>query len=149
MQLDRDNNNRLWQDAVEKEISALIHHGCFRFEKPGYKLPDEYQYAPLHLVFEVKQDLRRKMRLVILGNKVDSCGLSTRATVVKGISVRLLSIIAHRDNLKELCGDIGNAFIQAKTNEKIYTRCGSAFGSREGCIAIIVRALYGLTTSAE
>jgi len=89
------------------------------------------------------------MRLVILGNKVDSRGLSTRATVVKGISVRLLSIIAHRDSLRELCGNIGNDFIQAKTKEKIYTRCGSAFGSREGCVAIIVRALYGLTTSAE
>mmetsp|Transcript_18158 Transcript_18158/g.25645 ORF Transcript_18158/g.25645 Transcript_18158/m.25645 type:complete len:514 (+) Transcript_18158:510-2051(+) len=118
-------------------------------EKPGYKLPEEYQYAPLHLVFEVKQDLRRKMRLVILGNKVDSRGLSTRATVVKGILVLLLSIIAHRDNLKELCGDIGNTFIQAKTKEKIYTCCGSVFGSREGCIAIIVRALYGHTTSAK
>jgi hypothetical protein len=33
--------------------------------------------------------------------------------VVKGISVRLLDLIAHRDNLNILCGDIGNAFITA------------------------------------
>ena len=84
-----------------------------------------------------------------MGNLVDPRGLSTRATVVKGISVRLLSVIAHRDGLIELCGDIGNAFIQATTKEKVYTRCGPAFGDKEGCIALIVRALYGLTTSAQ
>jgi hypothetical protein len=147
--IDTANNNRLWQDAVEKEVAALIFHKCFEFKSPDFKPSSDYQYAPLSLVFEVKQDLRRKMRLVIMGNKVDSRGLSTRATVVKGISVRLLSIIAHRDGLTELCGDIGNAFIQAKTNEKIFTRCGPAFGDKEGCVALIVRALYGLTTSAE
>ena len=46
-------------------------------------------------------------------------------------------------------GDISNAFIHATANEKIYTRLGSKFGNRAGCIAIIVKALYGLTTSAE
>ena len=52
-------------------------------------------------------------------------------------------------DLEVLCCDIGNAFIQAFTNEKIYTRVGSEFGDRAGCIALITRALYGLTTSAE
>ncbi len=149
VQLDRQNGNRLWQDAVEKEVAALIFHKCFEFKDPTYKPSSEYQFARLNLVFEVKQDLRRKMRLVIMGNLVDPRGLSTRATVVKGISVRLLSVIAHRDGLIELCGDIGNAFIQATTKEKVYTRCGPAFGDKEGCIALIVRALYGLTTSAQ
>lgn len=149
VELDKAENNTLWQDAVKKEIAALIFHKCFEFKAPDYKPPADYQYAPLQIIFEVKNDLRRKMRLVILGNKVDPRGLSTRATVVKGISVRLLSLIAHRDGLTELCGDIGNAFIQAETQEKIYTRCGTEFGDKAGCIALIVRALYGLTTSAE
>lgn len=149
VEFDEENGNRKWQDAVEKEIAALIFHKCFDFKSPNYKPSSDYQYARLNLVFEVKQDLRQKMRLVIMGNLVDPRGLSTRATVVKGISVRLLSVIAHRDGLKELCGDIGNAFIQAHTSEKVYTRCGPAFGDKEGCIALIIRALYGLTTSAE
>ena len=82
-------------------------------------------------------------------NLVDARGLSTRATVVKGISVRPLSVIAHCDGLTEVCGDIGNAFIQAKTKEKVYTQCGPAFGDKEHCIVLIIRALYGLTTSAK
>ena len=62
--------------------------------------------------------------------------------------VRLLDIIAHRDNLKILCGDIGNAFIQACTKEKVYTHCGNYWGEYKGKVAIIKRALYGLTASA-
>ena len=96
----------------------------------------------------MKPDLHFEARLVCDGSKVDPRGLSTRATVVKGISVCLLDIIADVQNLDVLVGDIGNAFIQAKTKEKIYTQCGNKFCDRTGCIALIMRALYGLTTSA-
>ena len=83
--------------------------------EPNYKSTTDYQYAPLNLVFEVKPDLTQKARLVIMGSVVYPRGLATRATVVKGISVRILSLISYRDGLSELCGDIDNAFIQADT----------------------------------
>ena len=69
--------------------------------------------------------------------------------MVKSISVRLIDIIAHRDNLKLICGDIRNAFLNAKTDERCYVRAGPEFGPREGSVALIVCALYGLVTSAE
>jgi hypothetical protein len=109
----------------------------------------DYQYAPLRLVYDIKSDLHYKARLVVQGHCVDPKGLSTRATVVKGISVRLLDVIAHHQGLHVVTGDVGNAFIQAFTKEKCYTHLGAEFGDCEGTIAIIVRALYGLTTSAE
>ena len=93
--------------------------------------------------------MRFKARLVCDDSRVDPKGLSTRATVVKNVSVRLLDVIADSQNLNVLCGDIGNAFIQAQTKENIYTRCGNEFGDKAKSIAIIKRALYGLTTSAE
>ena len=68
---------------------------------------------------------------------------------MKSISVRLLDLIADALGLQVLCGDIGNAFIQAMTKEKIYTRAGPEFGSRAFSMVIIARALYGLTTNAE
>lgn len=149
LRLDSAANNTLWQDAVKKEIGALIQHQCFDFKPPGFKPPSDFQYCRLHFVYEVKSDLRHKARLVCNGSQVDPRGLSTRATVVKTVSVRLLDLIASSQGLQVLTGDIGNAFIQAHTKEKIYTRCGSEFGEHAGAIAIIVRALYGLTTSAE
>ena len=48
-----------------------------------------------------------------------------------------------------MTGYKSNAFIQAHTKENIYTKCGPEFGDRAGSIATIIRALYGLTTSAE
>ena len=149
IRIDTAAGNRTWQDAIEKEIAALIHHQCFDFKSPDYKPSGEYQYCRLHFVYDIKSDLRYKARLVCDGSRIDPRGLSTRATVVKGISVRLLDLVADSQNLSVLCGDIGNAFIQATTNEKVFTKCGPEFGDRQGAIAIISRALYGLTTSAE
>ena len=149
IRIDAEAGNRRWQEAVEQEVAALVQHGCFDFKTPNYKPPSDYQYCRLHFVYDIKSDLRYKARLVCDGSRVDPRGMSTRATVVKTISVRLLDVIASAQNLKVLCGDIGNAFIQATTKEKIYTRLGSEFTSRAGCIALIVKALYGLTTSAE
>ena len=57
--------------------------------------------------------------------------------------------MADSQGLKVFCGNIGNAFIQANTKEKVYTRVGNEFGEQAGKIASIIKALYGLATSAE
>ena len=46
-------------------------------------------------------------------------------------------------------GDIGNAFITAPCVEKIWTRAGPEFGSKEGSIIEVSKALYGLSTSPK
>ena len=93
--------------------------------------------------------LDRQCTSSFYGSPVDPRGLSTRATVVKGISVRLLDVTADSQHIKVLSGDIGNDFIQDNTKEKIYTRCSPKFGDREHSVTVIVRALYGLTISDE
>jgi len=147
--LDEAAGNRRWHEAIAKEVAALLHHGCFEFKQAGYKPPRDYQRAPLKMIYDVKPDGTYKARFVVQGCRVDPRGLSTRATVVKSISVRTLDIIAEHFGLKVTTGDIGNAFVQAHTKEKCYVQCGPEFGNKAGLIAIIIRALYGLTTSAE
>ena len=55
--------------------------------------------------------------------------------------------------LAELCGlslwstDIGSAYREAKTKEKVYIIAGPEFGELEGHLLIIVKALYGLRSS--
>ena len=149
IRLDTLNGNRKWKDAVAKEVAALLELGCFDVKSPNYKPPNDYQYVRMHWVYAVKVDLTYKARLVCDGSRVDPRGLDTRATVVKTLSVRLLNIIADAWNKRVLTGDIGNAFIQSDTKEKIFTKFGKEFGDLNGCMAVIVRALYGLTTSAE
>jgi len=147
--LDTLNGNHNWRNAVAKEIAALVELGCFDVKSPNFKPSSDYQYVRMHWVYADKSDLTYKARLVCDSSRVDPKGLGTQATVVKTLSVRLLDIIADAWNKQVLTGDIGNAFIQLNTKEKIFTKFGSKFGDLKGCIAIIVRALYGLTTSAE
>ena len=70
------------------------------------------------------------------------------SSTVKGISVRLLHVIAHQNNFRALCGDVGNAFVTADTREKVYFIAGREFGERQGMTVIIRKALYGLASSA-
>ena len=149
LELDAEAGNTFWADAIRKEVDSLLALDCFSFHAPDYKPSSEYQWTKLSMIFEVKQDGRRKARLVAGGHLVDPKGINSRSTVVKGISVRLLDLIAHRDNLPILCGDIGNAFITADCMEKIFSRAGPEFGDREGAVMIFKKALYGLRSSSR
>ena len=147
--LDRINRNKKWEEAMEREIGTLIDLGCFAFHPPNYKPGRDYQFAPLRMIFDVKHDFRHKARLVVGGHVVENRGAATYASVVKTTSVRILDVIAHRDGLEQLCGDVGNAFVNASTKEKVYCRAGEEFGDRHGSIVVIKKALYGLASSAN
>ena len=46
-----------------------------------------------------------------------------------------------------MVGDIGNAYLEAYTKEKVYIIAGPEFGEREGHTLVIRKALYGLRSS--
>ena len=50
-------------------------------------------------------------------------------------------------DLDILMTDIGNAYLNAPTSEKVYTIAGQEFGEYAGRIVIIVWALYGLKSA--
>ena len=101
------------------------------------------------MIYEVKQDGCRKARLVAGGHLVDPCSISTHSTVVKGVSVCLLDVIAHCDNFKVLCRDVGNAFVTAPCLEKVYARAGPKVGDHQDAIMVLEKALYGLWSSSH
>ena len=148
--LDKENGDTLWMDSVAKELEALEKLKVFRFHEPGKQMGNEYQYAPLRFVFDVKQeDLRRKGRLVLGGHVIDSSEYENYASTVQSILIRLLLTIAEKNGLRVMSGDVGNVFPNADTQEKIYSRAGMEFGERQGCIIEVVKSLYGLSTSAR
>jgi hypothetical protein len=118
------------------------------FLPPGAEPPEGYQEAPLRMIFTVKSDLRRKARLVAGSHKVDAKGHTMYSSVVRLDITRLLNVIAKAQGLHVLAGDVGNAYLNAETKEKVYTICGPEFGPElEGHIAIIKKSLYGLKSS--
>ena len=109
--------NTIWRYGDEKKIATLIHHKCFAFKYPNFKLSKEYQYCRLHMIYDMRPDITHKARLVCDGSKIDPRGQSTRSTVVKGFSVRLLDLIAYSQNLKFLQGNISDALLRAHTKD--------------------------------
>ncbi len=55
--------------------------------------------------------------------------------------------LAELNGLKVEAADVGNAYLEAYTKEKLYIIAGSEFGDRQGHVLVIVKALYGLRTS--
>ena len=51
------------------------------------------------------------------------------------------------NSLQPMCGDIGNAYLEAYTKEKVYIVAGPEFEELEGHVMKIVKALYGLRSS--
>jgi hypothetical protein len=150
IEFDRINGNTLWQDSIKLEIKALTDLECFDFKDPDHKCGSDYQKTTLTMIFGVKQDLRHKARLVAGGHLVDGLDHDIYSSTVKGVSVKLLHVIAHKTGMTQLSGDVGNPYVNAFTNEKVYAVAGKEFGEElQGSIVIIKKALYGLRTSSE
>jgi len=68
-----DNGNTLWTDAINKKMAALYEMDCFTYHEEGYR-PDRnegYQWTRVHMIFDVKTDLRRKACLVAGGHLLE------------------------------------------------------------------------------
>ncbi|MGH7974027.1 MAG: reverse transcriptase domain-containing protein [bacterium] len=120
---------------------------AFQFVEKDDNVPVGYKWIPCHWVFDVKMDFTRKARLVAGGHVTDPPATITYSSVVSRDSVRIAFLIAALNDLDVLVADIGNAYLNASTIEKVYTTAGKEFGSKAGYSVLIVRALYGLKSS--
>ena len=62
-------------------------------------------------------------------------------------SLRIVCLLAELNGLKLTGGDVGNAYLEAYTTEKVCVCAGPEFGPLEGHLLVIEKALYGLRTS--
>ena len=69
--LDEENGNTYWKDAIELEMSQLFECKMFQSLGKTASMPRGHQMMPLRMVFDVKQSLKRKARLVARGDKTE------------------------------------------------------------------------------
>ena len=67
---------------------------------------------------------------------------SVYSGVVSLRSLRIVMFLAELNQLELWGADIGNAYREAKTREKVYIIGGTGFGELEGHMLIIYKALY-------
>jgi hypothetical protein len=141
IRLDKENGNTLWQDAMQAEIKQLLDFKTFQILPKGETtFPDmaKYQYVPLHFVFDVKFDLRRKAQCVAGGNWMEPPDSDVYSGVVSIENVRIVLFASVHNGLSICAADVGNVFLHRYTKELIYTRAGPKWGLLAGCILIIV-----------
>ena len=148
IKIDTANNNTFWRDAINKEMSNV--KIAFKFLDKGDPPPVGYKQIRCHIIFDIKMDLTRKARFVAGGHMTDPPSSMTYASVVSRDSVRIALLLAALNECDILAGDIGNAYLNAYTSEKVYYRAGLEWGPLlKGCVLVIIRAVYGLKSSAN
>ena len=70
--------------------------------------------------------------------------VSIYSGVVSLHGVRTLAFLAELNGLETWSTDIGNAYFDAKTKELVYVIAGPEYGTLEGHILVIFKAIYGL-----
>ena len=61
--------------------------------------------------------------------------------------MRIAFLVAALNDLDIMAADIGNAYLNAPSREKIWTVAGDEFGTDKGCVFLVTRALYGLKSA--
>jgi len=128
-------------------MTQLHEYKTFKDLGKGVKPPDGYRKIRVHLVFDVKHDGRHKSRLVADRHLTEIPLDSVYSVVVSLRGIRLLMFLAELNDLDLWTTDIGNAYLEAEMQEKVYIIAGPEFGELEGHTLIIFKVLYGLRTS--
>ena len=156
--IDHRNGNNFWREAIEKEMSKIRGMGAFeRYDnatpqqlRGGERKLPGYQQIGCHMIFDIKMDglFTRKARFVANGNETkDLASHYTYASVVTRESVRIAFLYAALNDLDILGCDVSNAYLNAPCREKIWVQAGPEFGSDQGSVMIVKKALYGLKSS--
>jgi hypothetical protein len=147
MEIDSKNGNTNWQDAEETEMNQLSEYQTFVDKGKGGQAPSGYKRIRCHMIYDVKHDGRHKARLVAGGHLTDPNTESVYSGVVSLRGIRLVVFLAELNSLELWGADVGNAYLEAKTKEKVYIVGGPEFGILAGHTLLIDKALYGLRSS--
>ena len=149
MRLDKENGNTQWQDAVDLELTQIHEYKVFkdtgkaRFHNGKAVIPDGYQKIRVHFVYAVKHDGRFKARLVADGHLTKEPVESIYSGVVSLRSLRMVVFLSQLNNLEIWGADVGNAYLEAYTDEKLCIIAGPEFKELQGHLLIMIKALYG------
>ena len=149
MTLDARNKNTKWKEAADLEIKQIQEYKVFADHGHHTKAsaPIGHKKIRVHFVFDVKHDGRHKGRLVADGHLTDIPLESVYSGVVSLRGFRLVLFLGQLNCHEIWSTDIGNAYLEAMTSEKVFIIAGPEFGELEGHILVIEKALYGLRSS--
>jgi hypothetical protein len=131
-----------FQQAAMKEMTELEKRGTYQLVRKSEK-----SRVPLTWVFKYKFDIdgyldKFKARLCVRGD-LQATEQDTYAAILATKTFRAIMAIAAAFDLEIYQYDAGNAFVNSKLDDEIYTDCPDGFDQPGYCWQL-KRALYGL-----
>ena len=96
-----------------------------------------YHQIHVFFVYAVKHDLYHWARLVAGGHMTPDQG-NSYSSVISLRAMRIAMFVRELNGLNIMVGDIGSAYLEAYTKEKVCFIAGPAFGEHEGHLMLIV-----------
>ena len=157
LEFDKGNNNTKWADATwdkmdgikEQEVFTTCQRDNGILTKKILNAPPNHQKIRVNLIFAVKCNGRHKARLVADGSLTSEPVENIYSGVVSLRHPRLAIFLGEINNLELWEADIGNAYLEAYTNENLFIIGGAEFEELEGFILIFNKALYSLESSGK
>ena len=115
---------------------SILNH--FRWELYHAPVPHSHTQISVQFVFDAKEDGRCKARLVACGNFTPEPEEAIYSSVASLRSLRYVTFIAELNGHNLMQGDIGNAYLESYTQEKVCFTTGREFGPLAGQTLVIV-----------
>ena len=147
IRLDRENSNTHWQDAMDLELTQIHEYKVFKdtgkaqFHNGKVVTPDGFQKIRVRFVYAVKHDGRFKARLVADGHLTKVPVESIYSGVVSLRSLRIVVFLSQLNDLEIWGADVGNAYLEAYTDEKLCIIVGPEFKELQGHLWIMIKVL--------
>ena len=138
IRLDKENSNTHWQDAMNLELT-----GKAQFHNGKAVTPDGFQKIRVHFVYAVKHDGRFKASIVADGHLTKEPVESIYSGVVSLRCLRMVVFLSQLNDLKIWGADVGIAYLEVYTDEKLCTIAGPEFKELQGHPLIMIKALHG------
>ena len=152
-EFDIESNNTKWADATRDEMDCIKEQQVFtkrQREKwdPQHKrilnAPPKHQKIRVNLIFAMKYNGKHMARLVADGSLTPEPTENIYSGVVSLRHLRLVIFLGELNNLEQWGADIGNAYLDAHTQEKLFIIGGAEFEELQEFILIFNKALHGL-----
>jgi hypothetical protein len=137
-----------WRKAADTEVQTLQSKGTYEYVKSTHS--KETKPLPLMWVFSYKFDedgylAKHKARLCARGD-LQTTNQDTYAATLAAQTFRAIMAIVAAFDLETRAYDAINAFVNAKLSQPLPCQCPEGY-EKEGCILMVLRALYGLKES--
>ena len=126
MEFDRKNENTLWQDIIKKEMKNV--QGAFNFKDNDSEIPIGSKGNRSSHSLRGQFDLTCKERYVGGVHLTEVPAAMTYSSVISRDLVRIMFPTAALNDLEVQMCDIGNAFLNAETRERLWFRAGPEWG---------------------